>query len=133
MRSSFCSPRVLLCRRPGNSKWKWPENTHVYKVARLGLTYEDIVEGLTKPPEKHLKYAPRVMRKPVEKKKKGRAKKLYCVCQQPADDRPYLQCDKCEGWYHFDCLRSMCKIAIPEGRFSGDFVCPVCKVKEEGE
>ena len=29
---------------------------------------------------------------------------LYCTCQQPADDRFMIACDKCEEWYHGECI-----------------------------
>lgn len=32
------------------------------------------------------------------KKKKTRAKKLYCICQQPYSGKPMVQCDYCSEW-----------------------------------
>jgi len=29
---------------------------------------------------------------------------LYCTCKQPADDRFMIACDKCEEWYHGECI-----------------------------
>lgn len=29
---------------------------------------------------------------------------LYCVCRKIDTSRPMLSCDKCEEWYHFDCV-----------------------------
>jgi hypothetical protein len=34
-----------------------------------------------------------------KKKKATRAKKLYCICQQPYNGEPMVQCDACEEWY----------------------------------
>ena len=32
-------------------------------------------------------------------------KELYCVCQTPYDNtRFYVGCDRCEGWYHPQCV-----------------------------
>lgn len=36
-----------------------------------------------------------------KKKKATRAKKLYCICQQPYNGEPMVQCDTCEEWYDF--------------------------------
>lgn len=31
--------------------------------------------------------------------------KLYCSCSMPYDpDRGMIQCDRCNKWYHFDCV-----------------------------
>merc|ERR1712032_193484 len=29
--------------------------------------------------------------------------KLYCICQQPDDSKPMLQCNECAEWYHYEC------------------------------
>lgn len=34
-----------------------------------------------------------------KKKKTSRPKKLYCICQQPYNGKPMVQCDNCEEWY----------------------------------
>ncbi|CAN4077732.1 unnamed protein product [Withania somnifera] len=43
---------------------------------------------------------------------------LYCICRRPYDQRPMIACDKCDEWYHFDCinLSSLPKI----------YICPAC-------
>lgn len=33
------------------------------------------------------------------KKKPQKSKKLYCICQQPYDGNPMVQCDGCREWY----------------------------------
>jgi hypothetical protein len=33
-----------------------------------------------------------------KKKTTTRAKKVYCICQQPYNGKPMVQCDKCEEW-----------------------------------
>ncbi|CAD8156821.1 unnamed protein product [Paramecium octaurelia] len=31
--------------------------------------------------------------------------KMYCLCQQPWNpELNYIQCDKCQKWYHFECV-----------------------------
>lgn len=39
---------------------------------------------------------------------KQRDGKLYCICKQPAGDLnadvKYVQCEKCEDWFHFGCV-----------------------------
>lgn len=34
----------------------------------------------------------------VPKRKKQKSKKLYCICQQPYDGSPMVQCDGCQEW-----------------------------------
>ncbi|XP_049378472.1 uncharacterized protein LOC125843295 [Solanum stenotomum] len=43
---------------------------------------------------------------------------LYCICRRPYDQRPMIACDKCDEWYHFDCIKlsSLPKI----------YICPAC-------
>ncbi|KAI5475666.1 zinc finger, PHD-type protein [Pseudohyphozyma bogoriensis] len=45
----------------------------------------------------------------------------YCICQQLYDsDRSMIACDKCENWYHLDC------IGIPDDKVDlvDQFICP---------
>ncbi|XP_051119104.1 lysine-specific demethylase JMJ17 [Andrographis paniculata] len=30
---------------------------------------------------------------------------LYCICRRPYDERAMIACDKCDEWYHFDCVK----------------------------
>ena len=30
----------------------------------------------------------------------------HCICQKPFNpDLPYICCDKCEKWFHLECLK----------------------------
>jgi len=47
---------------------------------------------------------------------------LYCLCQEPADDRFMIACDKCEEWFHGECIN------VKESE-AGDikyYYCPKC-------
>nr|XP_016501902.1 PREDICTED: uncharacterized protein LOC107820189 [Nicotiana tabacum] len=48
---------------------------------------------------------------------------LYCICRRPYDQRPMIACDKCDEWYHFDCIKlsSLPKI----------YICPACCMEGE--
>ncbi|CAH9137395.1 unnamed protein product [Cuscuta epithymum] len=48
---------------------------------------------------------------------------LYCICRRPYDQRAMIACDKCDEWYHFDCIQlsSLPKI----------YICPACSVQSE--
>lgn len=39
-----------------------------------------------------------------KKKRNTRAKKVYCICQQPYNGKPMVQCDRCEEWFHCACV-----------------------------
>lgn len=67
---------------------------------------------------------------PVPLKRKQRTV-LYCVCQQPNDHRPYVRCDRCNKWFHFDCLEKYgCKVDVDESgqlRRGAKVCCVLCK------
>ncbi len=29
---------------------------------------------------------------------------VYCICRQPDDGRPYVICESCEEWFHYECV-----------------------------
>lgn len=45
---------------------------------------------------------------------------LYCICRKPYDQRPMIACDKCDEWYHFDCIKLS---SAPK-----TYICPACEV-----
>ncbi|KAK1374392.1 Lysine-specific demethylase rbr-2 [Heracleum sosnowskyi] len=45
---------------------------------------------------------------------------LYCICRKPYDQRAMIACDKCDEWYHFDCI----KLTSPPKVYA----CPACKL-----
>ncbi len=51
--------------------------------------------------------------------------KKYCVCDSPYNpDMEYVQCEKCQKWYHNDC-------AIKESDDLSNFVCSACIKKDQ--
>ncbi|KAJ9173612.1 hypothetical protein P3X46_016729 [Hevea brasiliensis] len=44
---------------------------------------------------------------------------VYCICRKPYDDRPKVTCDRCDEWYHFDCIKLLCPPKI--------YVCAACE------
>lgn len=50
---------------------------------------------------------------------------LYCICRKPYDQRPMIACDKCDEWYHFDCIKLS---SAPK-----NYICPACKVDTADE
>lgn len=51
--------------------------------------------------------------------------KKYCVCDSPYNpDMEYVQCEKCQKWYHNDC-------AIKENDDLSNFVCSSCIKKDQ--
>ncbi|KAL6544030.1 hypothetical protein OROGR_010527 [Orobanche gracilis] len=43
---------------------------------------------------------------------------LYCICRRPYDHRAMIACDKCDEWYHFDCIKISSAPKI--------YICPAC-------
>jgi hypothetical protein len=47
---------------------------------------------------------------------------LYCICNQPDDGRAMTSCDKCEEWFHCECVG----ITIAEAKKKARWSCPKC-------
>ncbi|XP_053308920.1 death-inducer obliterator 1 isoform X2 [Spea bombifrons] len=51
---------------------------------------------------------------------------LYCICRQPHNNRFMICCDRCEEWFHGDCVG----ISEARGRLlernTEDYICPNC-------
>lgn len=43
---------------------------------------------------------------------------LYCICRRPHDQRAMIACDKCDEWYHFDCIKISSAPKV--------YICPAC-------
>ncbi|PIN05226.1 hypothetical protein CDL12_22235 [Handroanthus impetiginosus] len=43
---------------------------------------------------------------------------LYCICRKPYDRRAMIACDKCDEWYHFDCINISSAPKV--------YTCPAC-------
>ncbi|KZV31546.1 lysine-specific demethylase 5B-like [Dorcoceras hygrometricum] len=43
---------------------------------------------------------------------------LYCICRRPYDQRAMVACDRCNEWYHFDCVEILSAPKI--------YICPAC-------
>ena len=56
--------------------------------------------------------------------------RLWCVCREPHNNRFMICCDKCEDWFHGQCVgltRAMGKELEKKGL---DWICPKC-VRQE--
>ncbi|KAI7853345.1 hypothetical protein BDC45DRAFT_407050, partial [Circinella umbellata] len=59
-------------------------------------------------------------------KKKGKVKKLYCVCQKPYNGDPMVQCDQCTQWFHCECV----DLDPDEAEDIEIWVCKDCEAKQ---
>ncbi|KAL2544111.1 uncharacterized protein Fot_13344 [Forsythia ovata] len=48
---------------------------------------------------------------------------LYCICRRPYDQRAVIACDKCNEWYHLDCMTISSTPKI--------YICPACILEPE--
>lgn len=62
-------------------------------------------------------------KKPV--KKKAPVVEVYCLCKTSDESRPMIQCEKCDDWFHFDC------IGLDPAKNTENFkyFCPQCQPK----
>ncbi|KAG0166674.1 PHD finger protein 3 [Apophysomyces sp. BC1034] len=63
---------------------------------------------------------------PVSSTTKKSRKKLYCICRQPYNGDPMVQCDGCNDWFHCTCVQ-----LDPDEAEDIDWVCPTCDQKTE--
>ncbi|XP_060080403.1 uncharacterized protein LOC132559794 [Ylistrum balloti] len=57
---------------------------------------------------------------------------LYCICNQPHGNRFMICCDKCEGWFHGNCV-NMTKARNKEMEENGEeYICPICTGDHKG-
>lgn len=58
---------------------------------------------------------------------------LYCICRQPHNNRFMICCDRCEEWFHGDCVG----ISEARGRLlernGEDYICPNCTILQVQE
>ncbi|XP_048230426.1 lysine-specific demethylase 5B isoform X3 [Ricinus communis] len=53
----------------------------------------------------------------------GARSMLYCICRKPYDDRAKVTCDRCNEWYHIDCVKLHCPPKV--------YVCTACDPLKE--
>ncbi len=49
----------------------------------------------------------------IEEEDAAAAQELFCVCQQPDDPeapRDFVQCDKCQQWFHPECVNTTTQV-----------------------
>ena len=57
--------------------------------------------------------------------------KLWCICQQPHNNRFMICCDSCLDWYHGKCVGITKKMGKEMEEADHQWTCPKCKTKEE--
>lgn len=43
----------------------------------------------------------------------------YCICKELYDDRVYIECERCEAWFHLECM-GLAEDALPDKWFCGN-------------
>ncbi|XP_067935635.1 death-inducer obliterator 1-like [Watersipora subatra] len=56
--------------------------------------------------------------------------RLWCVCRKPHDNRFMICCDRCEEWYHGDCVGISRKRGTQMETENEEYICSQCKEKE---
>ncbi len=57
--------------------------------------------------------------------------KLWCICQQPHNNRFMICCDACSDWFHGKCVGITKKMGKEMEEAGNDWTCPKCKSQEE--
>lgn len=58
----------------------------------------------------------------------GEPIRLYCICRTADESATMIGCDKCDEWYHFECV-GIDQTQIPDIE-SYEFICPACQKKQ---
>ncbi|KAL5103995.1 Nucleosome-remodeling factor subunit BPTF [Taenia crassiceps] len=54
---------------------------------------------------------------------------VYCLCRTPYDPtRVYIACDRCDEWYHAECVGLEAEAA---SKHEGEYICPMCIKKAD--
>ena len=59
--------------------------------------------------------------------------KLWCICQQPHNNRFMICCDSCLDWFHGKCVGITKKMGQEMEDAGNEWTCPKCKNKVEKE
>ena len=59
--------------------------------------------------------------------------KLWCICQQPHNNRFMICCDSCLDWFHGKCVGITKKMGQEMEEAGNEWTCPKCKNKVEKE
>merc|ERR1719228_2704909 len=59
--------------------------------------------------------------------------RLWCVCQQPHNNRFMICCDSCSDWYHGKCVGITKKMGKEMEEVGNEWTCPKCTEKKENE
>ena len=57
--------------------------------------------------------------------------RLWCICQQPHNNRFMICCDSCLDWYHGKCVGITKKMGKEMEEAGNEWRCPACKKKEK--
>ncbi|XP_070600577.1 death-inducer obliterator 1 isoform X5 [Erythrolamprus reginae] len=109
-----------------------PGITDYAEAGEQGSVSKEITEGTQI--KKEIKCIPQITDEPEERtKRKSEAEgydpsTLYCICQQPHNNRFMICCDRCEEWFHGNCVG----ISEARGRLlernGEDYICPNCTI-----
>ena len=59
--------------------------------------------------------------------------RLWCICQQPHNNRFMICCDSCLDWYHGKCVGITKKMGKEMEEVGNEWRCPTCRKKEKME
>lgn len=57
--------------------------------------------------------------------------RLWCICNQPHNNRFMIACDQCLDWYHGKCVGITKKMGKDMESVGNEWRCPKCKDQEE--
>ena len=109
------------------ASWKSRKDQEIYRRCENSLDQiikqiERAVEG--KVSKSHHKKAKDPNAPHKKKIKEPAPPELFCICRTPYDnDRFYLGCESCQGWYHGKCVH----ITEEQAAYIQDYICEACE------
>ncbi|MBW0477219.1 hypothetical protein O181_016934 [Austropuccinia psidii MF-1] len=97
--------------------------TSTRPLISYSLNQPPVILADTSEPIQSFKKNPTPEHDPIKSESQMEDDRLYCVCKRLYDGRTMIACDRCDNWYHNDCVG----IGEELVELVDLFICPICQ------